>query len=60
MRLAMLSFCAILTLATLSVGGCGVKPPDVDPPQGEERDHFPRTYPDPLESQQPHGERLIS
>jgi len=54
MRLAMLSFCVILTLA-----GCGVKPRDVDPPQGQERDHFPRTYPDPLESQQPHGERLI-
>lgn len=54
MRLAMLSLCVILTLA-----GCGVKPGDVDPPQGEERDHFPRTYPELSDDPQTQAERLI-
>lgn len=54
MRLAMLSLCVILTLT-----GCGVKPSDVDPPQGEERDEFPRTYPDPENDPQTQAERLI-
>lgn len=50
----MLSLCAILTLTA-----CGVKPPDVDPPQGEERDQFPRTYPAPEKDPQTQAERLI-
>jgi uncharacterized protein YceK len=54
MRLAILSLCVILTLS-----GCGVKPHDVDPPQGEERDHFPRTYPDHSNDPQAQAERLI-
>ena len=53
MRLAMLSLCVILTLAA-----CGVKPPDVDPPQGED-DQFPRTYPAPENDPQTQAERLI-
>ena len=51
----MLSFCVILTLSA-----CGVKPSDVDPPQGEERDQFPRTYPaEPKNDPQSQAERLI-
>lgn len=33
-------FCLLLL-----VPACGIKPTDVDPPQGEEKDYFPRTYP---------------
>lgn len=29
------------------LAGCGVKPQDVDPPQGKAQDRFPRVYPDP-------------
>lgn len=54
MRLAILSLCAILTLAA-----CGVKPSDVDPPQGEPRDEFPRTYPAPETDAQTQAERQI-
>jgi hypothetical protein len=54
MRLAMLSLCVVLTLTA-----CGVKPPDVDPPQGEGHDNFPRTYPDPANDPQTQAERLI-
>lgn len=54
MRLAILSLCAILTLT-----GCGVKPHDVDPPQGAAHDNFPRTYPDPRNDPQTGAERLI-
>lgn len=36
----------LLTMAAaLALGGCGKKPNFVDPPQGEENDTFPRTYP---------------
>ncbi|MGP1397780.1 MAG: hypothetical protein ACTS3R_19935 [Inquilinaceae bacterium] len=31
--------------AALGLGACGRKPEFVDPPQGEELDRFPRTYP---------------
>lgn len=54
MRLAILSLCVIL-----AVTGCGVKPRDVDPPQGKENDQFPRTYPDPENDPQTQAERLI-
>jgi len=37
----------LLCLMTASLGGCGIKPGQVDPPQGEKNDRFPRTYPDP-------------
>lgn len=43
MRLTVLSFC----LALLALGGCGIKPGQVDPPPGVERDSFPKTYPAP-------------
>lgn len=33
--------------AMLLLASCGIKPKDVDPPQGIENDHFPQTYPAP-------------
>lgn len=34
-----------LTLALLA--GCGIKPSEVDPPEGANEGDFPRVYPDP-------------
>jgi hypothetical protein len=44
-------------LITAGLGGCGIKPSQVDPPQGEKNDTFPRTYPNP--DYDPAPERLI-
>jgi hypothetical protein len=44
-------------LITAGLGGCGIKPGQVDPPQGEKNDTFPRTYPNP--DYDPAPERLI-
>lgn len=41
-RFTALSLCLILILA-----GCGIKPGDVSPPAGTDKDAFPRVYPDP-------------
>ena len=46
-----------LLLAMFLLTGCGVKPGAVDPPAGEGRDHFPKTYPDPATDPSP--ERYI-
>lgn len=46
-----------LCLMIALLGGCGIKPSHVDPPQGEKHDTFPRTYPDP--ALDPAPERLI-
>ena len=35
----------VLICLALGVAGCGKKPDQVSPPQGEEADRFPRTYP---------------
>lgn len=43
MRLTTLS--AVLALAFLA--GCGIKPSEVDPPPGVDKDAFPQTYPNP-------------
>lgn len=51
MRLTVLSFCLVLALA--AAGGCGIKPKNVDPPAGTEKDTFPRTYPDPATDPHP-------
>jgi predicted small lipoprotein YifL len=42
-------FCMALAICLMTAGlaGCGIKPGQVDPPQGEKNDPFPRTYPDP-------------
>jgi len=48
-----LSLCLCLGIVLGTLAGCGIKPSFVDPPQGEEQDRFPRTYPDPA------PERLI-
>lgn len=55
----MMTRTAMLTLMTavLLLAACGIKPADVDPPQGEERDYFPRTYPDP--SPDPNPQRYL-
>lgn len=39
--------------AALMLTGCGKKPKLVDPPQGKENDHFPRTYPAPSGAETP-------
>ena len=52
MRLTIFSFMVLLTLAA-----CGIKPGDVDPPQGEDKDYFPRTYPAP--TPYPNPERSV-
>jgi uncharacterized protein YceK len=41
MKRTVISFCIALML----LGGCGVKPSFVDPPQGHANDKFPQTYP---------------
>jgi hypothetical protein len=40
-------FFPVILLLSLSVSGCGIRPGDVDPPPGVEKNAFPRTYPDP-------------
>ena len=47
----------ILGVVTATLGACGIKPSEVDPPQGEKLDTFPRTYPAP--QYDPAPERLI-
>lgn len=44
-RAAWTGLIAVVLCAGLS--GCGKKPEFVSPPQGEEADRFPRTYPNP-------------
>lgn len=36
---------AVALATALGLSACGRKPEFVDPPQGEELDRFPRTYP---------------
>ena len=36
----------LFAIAASLVTGCGIKPGRVDPPQGKDKDTFPRTYPD--------------
>jgi hypothetical protein len=48
----LLPVAAALTVA-LMLAGCGKKPKIVDPPQGKENDHFPRTYPAPAGAETP-------
>ena len=42
-RLAVLV--GLVAAISLAAAGCGKKPDGVLPPQGEENDRFPRTYP---------------
>ncbi len=46
---------AILTLfvSVSLLSGCGIKPKDVDPPEGAEESTFPQTYPDLSTDPQP-------
>ena len=37
----------MLGVFTIGLGACGIKPSEVDPPQGEKLDTFPRTFPYP-------------
>ncbi|MCK5518163.1 MAG: hypothetical protein KAI61_02015 [Alphaproteobacteria bacterium] len=55
MRLIIMSLCLTLTLSAVS--GCGIKPSEIDPPAGTEKDYFPKTYPD--HSTDPHPERYM-
>lgn len=43
--------------ALLVLASCGIKPAEVDPPQGADKDYFPRTYPSP--NPDPAPEKLI-
>ena len=36
---------SMVILACLTLGGCGIKPGQLTPPQGEEKDSFPHVYP---------------
>ena len=36
----------ILTMGLALLAGCGVKPANVDPPEGANEGDFPRVYPD--------------
>lgn len=40
-----ISLFVIAACLALGAAGCGKKPDQVLPPQGEENDRFPRTYP---------------
>ena len=55
MKSTVLSLCAALVLL---LSACGVKPADVSPPQGEDKDYFPRTYPDPATDPMPYRSDL--
>lgn len=41
--MVLLLVCTLL----LTLGGCGRKPADVDPPEGADTRAYPRTYPSP-------------
>lgn len=43
-RLTNYGLCITL-LATLLIAGCGIKPGHLDPPQGADKNEFPRPYP---------------
>ncbi|MGB4106885.1 MAG: hypothetical protein WBK55_03720 [Alphaproteobacteria bacterium] len=36
----------ILVMGIALLGGCGIKPSNVDPPEGANEGDFPRVYPD--------------
>jgi hypothetical protein len=45
----------LLAIACLGTG-CGIKPGSVSAPQGEDKDNFPRVYPDPSTFQHPQSQ----
>ena len=50
MRLTVLSkilLCGLLIGVSPAISACGIKPASVDAPQGNDKDHFPQTYPAP-------------
>ncbi len=36
----------LLSMTSIALCSCGIKPSYVEPPQGAEHEQFPRTYPD--------------
>ena len=38
---------ALMATILLPLGGCGIRPSELDPPPGREDVVFPRSYPDP-------------
>jgi hypothetical protein len=37
----------VLSMVTVLLAGCGIKPSHVDPPEGANEGDYPRVYPDP-------------
>lgn len=50
---ALLISCLLAAVFFLPLAACGKKPSSVDPPQGEDNDTFPLTYPDPATDPKP-------
>lgn len=44
---------SVAFLALLLLGGCGIKPKHVDPPESAEKSTFPNVYPNPQTDPQP-------
>ena len=51
MKISVNLFLALLVVTALT--GCGIKPANVSAPQGEDKDTFPKVYPDPATFQRP-------
>ena len=48
---------ALCGVMLLFLGACGIKPSNVEPPDGATNDTFPQTYPNPQTDPQPSVER---
>ncbi len=53
MRLTDLTFCLGLAAAVAALGGCGVKPAHLWPPNGTPENAYPRVYPAPAADPRP-------
>lgn len=47
MRKRLVVYSLVLSILSMPLGGCGIKPESVDPPPGAEDTVFPATYPAP-------------
>ena len=49
-RATFLFLCCLFLTASLFLGGCGIKPSRVLPPEDDKPVAYPRTYPDPVKN----------
>ena len=49
-RATFLFLCSLFLTASLALGGCGIKPSKVQPPEDGKPVTYPRTYPDPVKN----------